>query len=49
MKLDRAVENAIIKPAAKLKDYQLAEKMVAVNERIEEAQNYRNELRKFEV
>jgi hypothetical protein len=28
---------------------QNAEKLVAVNERIEEAQNYRNELKKFEV
>ena len=38
-----------IKPAARLKEMQNNEKLVAVNERIEEAQNYRNELKKFEV
>lgn len=48
-KLDRAVEAAKIKPAARLKEMQNNEKLVAVNERIEEAMNYRGELKKFEV
>ncbi len=43
------MEAAKIKPAARLKEMQNNEKLVAVNERIEEAQNYRNELKKFEV
>lgn len=49
MKLDRAVEAAKIKPAAKLKEMQNNEKLVAVNERIEEAMNYRKELKALEV
>ena len=48
-KLDRAVEAAKIKPAPKLKEMQVAEKLVACNERIEEAMNYRKELKEFEV
>ena len=48
-KLGRAVEAAKIKPDAKLKVMQHNEKLVAVNERIEEAINYRNELSKLEV
>lgn len=48
-KLGRAVEAAKIKPAPKLKEMQNAEKLVAVNERIEEAMNYRKELKEFEV
>ena len=48
-KLDRAVEAAKIKPAAKLKVMQDNEKLVAVNERIDEAMNYRKELKAFEV
>ena len=48
-KLDRAVEATKIKPAAKLKEMQNNEKLVAVNERIEEAMNYRKELKEFEV
>ena len=48
-KLDRAVEAAKIKPAAKLKIMQDNEKLVAVNERIDEAMNYRKELKAFEV
>ena len=48
-KLDRAVENAKIKPAAKLKVMQNNEKLVAVNERVDEAMNYRKELKEFEV
>jgi len=37
LKLDRAVEASKIKPDIALKDMQNAEKLVAVNERIEEA------------
>lgn len=48
-KLDRAVEAAKIKPQAKLKEMQNNEKLVAVNERIEEAMNYRKELKDLEV
>jgi hypothetical protein len=48
-KLDRAVEAAKIKPAAKLREMQNNEKLVAVNERVEEAMNYRKELKNFEV
>jgi hypothetical protein len=48
-KLGRAVEAAKIKPTAKLREMQHNEKLVAVNERIEEAMNYRNELSKLEV
>ena len=43
------MEAAKIKPAAKLKEMQNNEKLVAVNERIEEAMNYRKELKEFEV
>lgn len=49
LKLDRAIEASKIKPDIALKDMQNAEKLVAVNERIEEAQNYRNELKKYEI
>ena len=48
-KLDRAVEASKIKPDAKLKIMQNNEKLVAVNERIDEAMNYRKELKAFEV
>jgi len=48
-KLDRAVEGSKIKPDAKLKIMQNNEKLVAVNERIDEAMNYRKELKAFEV
>jgi hypothetical protein len=48
-KLGRAVEATKIKPAARLKEMQNNEKLVAVNERIEEAMNYRGELKKFEI
>ena len=44
-----AAKAAKIKPAAKLKEMQNNEKLVAVNERIEEAMNYRKELKEFEV
>ena len=48
-KLDRAVEAVKIKPSAKLKEMQNNEKLVAVNERVEEAMNYRKELKILEV
>lgn len=48
-KLDSAVENLKIKPKAVLKEMQMNEKLVAVNERVEEAQNYRKELKNLEV
>jgi len=49
VKLDRAVEAVKIKPSAKLKDMQNNEKLVAVNERVEEAMNYRKELKILEI
>ena len=48
-KLERAVEAVKIKPKAILKEYQNNEKLVAINERIEEAVNYRKELKELEV
>jgi ribosome assembly protein YihI (activator of Der GTPase) len=48
-KLERAVESVKIKPKAKLKELQNNEKLVAINERVEEAINYRKELKDFEV
>ena len=48
-KLDRAVEAVKVKPVAKLKELQCQEKLVAINERIEEAMNYRKELKELEV
>jgi len=48
-KLDRAVEAAKFKPSAKLKEMQNNEKLVAVNERVEEAMNYRKELKMLEI
>lgn len=48
-KLDRAIEGASIKPDPRLKEMQNNETLVAVNERIEEAMNYRKELKEFEV
>jgi len=38
-----------IKPNSKLKEMQNSEKLVAINERIEEAMNYRKELKDLEV
>jgi hypothetical protein len=49
IKLDRAVEALKIKPSAKLKEMQNNEKLVAVNERVEEAMNYRKELKTLEI
>lgn len=49
VKLDRAIEGANIKPDPRLKEMQNNETLVAVNERIEEAMNYRKELKEFEV
>jgi hypothetical protein len=48
-KLDRAIEGANIKPDPRLKEMQNNETLVAVNERIEEAMNYRKELKDFEI
>lgn len=49
LKLDRPIEGANIKPDPRLKEMQNNETLVAVNERIEEAMNYRKELKEFEV
>jgi len=49
VKLDRAVEAVKIKPSINLKDMQKNEKLVAVNERVEEAMNYRKELKILEI
>lgn len=38
-----------VKPNVKLKEMQCMEKLVAINERIEEAQNYRKKLKDFEI
>ena len=48
-RLERAVEIVKIKPVPKLKEYQNKEKLAAINGRIEEAQNYRKELKDLEV
>lgn len=48
-KLDRAVEVLKIKPSIKLKEMQQNEKLVAVNERVEEALNFRKELKILEI
>ena len=49
VKLDRAVEAVKIKPSINLKDMQKNEKLVDVNERVEEAMNYRKELKILEI
>ena len=49
VKLDRVVEAVKIKPSINLKDMQKNEKLVAVNERVEEAMNYRKELKILEI
>ena len=49
LKLDRPIEGANIKPDPRLREMQNNETLVAVNERIEEAMNYRKELKEFEV
>lgn len=38
-----------IKPKKKLKEYQTQEKLVSIEERVEEAQNFRRELKNLEV
>lgn len=48
-KLSRAEEAVKIKPKASLKEMQNNEKLVAVNERVEEAMNYRKELKLLEI
>lgn len=47
--LEWAVEAVKIKPIAKLKEMQCQEKLMAVNEWIEEAQNYWKELKDLEI
>jgi len=48
-KLDRAVVALKFKPKTKLKDYQNQEKLVSIDERVEEAMNFRKELKDLEV
>lgn len=48
-RLDRAVEAAKFKPKSQLKDYQTQEKLVSIDERVEEAMNFRRELKNLEV
>jgi len=48
-KLDRAVVAVKFKPKAQLKDYQTQEKLVSIDERVEEAMNFRKELKDLEV
>eukprot|EP00357_Protocruzia_adherens_P006894 CAMPEP_0115000420 /NCGR_PEP_ID=MMETSP0216-20121206/16749_1 /TAXON_ID=223996 /ORGANISM="Protocruzia adherens, Strain Boccale" /LENGTH=516 /DNA_ID=CAMNT_0002365519 /DNA_START=252 /DNA_END=1802 /DNA_ORIENTATION=- len=48
-KLMRAVESMKIKPKARLKELQDQEKLVAINERFEEAANLRKELNDLEI
>ena len=49
IKLDSAVEAVKFKLRPILKDMQNSEKLVAVNERVEEAMNYRKELKILEI
>ena len=48
-KLDRAIMAVKVKPTIKLRELQFQEKLVAANERVDEAINYRKELKNFEV
>ena len=48
-KLNSRSESLKIKPSFQLKQMQVNEKLVAVNERVEEAMNYRKELRVSEI
>lgn len=48
-KLNSAVENLKIKSKATFKEMKLNENLVAVNERVEEAQNQRIELKNLEI
>jgi len=48
-RLDRAVVALKFKPKTKLKDYQTQEKLVSIDERVDEAMNFRKELKDLEV
>jgi len=48
-RLDRAVEAVKFKPKVQLKEYQTQEKLVSIDERVEEAMNFRKELKDLEV
>jgi len=48
-KLDRAVVALKFKPKTQLKEYQTQEKLVSIDERVEEAMNFRKELKDLEV
>ncbi len=48
-KLDRAIVAVKVKPTIKLRELQFQEKLVSANERVDEAINYRKELKNFEV
>lgn len=47
-KLGKAVEMVKIKPKKKLKEYQIQEKLVSLDERVEEALDFRKELKDLE-
>jgi hypothetical protein len=47
-KLGKAVELVKIKPKKKLKEYQIQEKLVSLDERVEEALDFRKELKDLE-
>jgi len=48
-RLDRAVVALKFKPKSNLKEYQTQEKLVSIDERVEEAMNFRKELKDMEV
>jgi len=48
-RLDRAVVAVKFKPKRELKEYQTQEKLVSIDERVEEALNYRKELKDLEI
>jgi len=48
-KLGKAVEALKIKPKKKLKEYQTMEQLVSIEERVEEAIDFRRELNKLEI
>jgi hypothetical protein len=48
-RLDRATQALKFKPKPELKEYQTQEKLVSIDERVEEAMNFRKELKDLEV
>jgi len=48
-RLDRACVAVKFKPKTQLKEYQIQEKLVSIDERVEEAMNFRKELKDLEV